>query len=105
MAGQHPGRAMPPPLTPDQLFARLDVPPASVTPSALINDSNRRVTIILDRSMLQHEPLNYHPLENDRTTAISPADLLRFIAACGHRPRLVDLDAPEDRAAAAAATG
>ena len=40
-----------------------------------------------------HDPLNYHPLENDRTTAIAPADLLRFIAACGHRPRIVDLDA------------
>jgi Ala-tRNA(Pro) deacylase len=30
-------------------------------------------------------------LSNDRTTAIASADLLRFIAACGHEPRLVDL--------------
>lgn len=42
-----------------------------------------------------HDPLNIHPLENDHTTAIAPADLLRCIAACGHRPRLVDLDAME----------
>jgi Ala-tRNA(Pro) deacylase len=42
--------------------------------------------------MLEHDPLNYHPLENDRSTAIAPADLLRFIADCGHHPRLVDLD-------------
>jgi Ala-tRNA(Pro) deacylase len=58
--------------------------------------------VVLDRGMLAHDPLNYHPLENDRTTTISPADLLRFIAACGHRPRIVDLDAPEDHAEAAA---
>src|SRR5436190_12644007 len=91
--------------SPELLYQTLGLRPGSVTPFALVNDSDRRVTIILDRAMLQHEPLNYHPLENDRTTAISPADLLRFIAACVHRPRLVDLDAPEDRAAAAAATG
>jgi Ala-tRNA(Pro) deacylase len=43
--------------------------------------------------MLYHDPLNYHPLANDRTTAIAPADLLRFIAACGHAPRIIDLAA------------
>jgi Ala-tRNA(Pro) deacylase len=41
--------------------------------------------------MLQQDPLNYHPLENDRTTAVSPADLLRFIAASGHVPRIIEL--------------
>jgi Ala-tRNA(Pro) deacylase len=41
--------------------------------------------------MLDRDPLNYHPLENDRTTAISPADLLRLIAASGHMPHVVEL--------------
>src|SRR5205807_3188596 len=71
----------------------LGVRPGSVTPFALANDTAGRVTVVLDRGMLEHDPLNYHPLENHRTTAIAPADLLRFIAACGHRPRLVDLNA------------
>jgi Ala-tRNA(Pro) deacylase len=75
------------------LYEVLGVRPGSVTPFALANDTARRVMVLLDRGMLEHDPLNYHPLENDRTTAIAPADLLRFIAACGHRPRLVDLDA------------
>jgi Ala-tRNA(Pro) deacylase len=73
------------------LWALLGVRPGSVTPFALVNDSAHRVTPVLDRAMLDHDPLNYHPLANDRTTAITPADLLRFIAACGHQPRLVDL--------------
>jgi Ala-tRNA(Pro) deacylase len=76
------------------LYEVLGVRPGSVTPFALVNDAAQRVAVVLDRAMLDHDPLNYHPLENDRTTAISPADLLRFIAACGHRPRIVDLDAP-----------
>jgi Ala-tRNA(Pro) deacylase len=68
------------------LEALLGVRPGSVTPFALVNDGARRVTPVLDRAMLDHDPLNYHPLTNDRTTAIASADLLRFIAACGHRP-------------------
>jgi Ala-tRNA(Pro) deacylase len=64
-----------------------------VTPFALVNDSARRVSVVLDRAMLEYDPLNYHPLVNDRTTAIAPADLLRFIAACGHAPHILDLDA------------
>jgi Ala-tRNA(Pro) deacylase len=74
----------------------LGVRPGSVTPFALINDTAQRVTVVLDQGMLAHDPLNYHPLENDRTTAIAPDDLIRFIASCGHRPRIVDL-APFDR--------
>jgi len=74
------------------LYQVLGVRPGSVTPFALANDADHRVTIVLDRAMLDRDPLNYHPLENDRTTAISAADLLRFIAACGHNPRILDLD-------------
>ena len=78
---------------PELLYEVLGVRPGSVTPFALANDPEQRVAVVLDKAMLEYDPLNYHPLENDRTTAVSPADLLRFIAACGHRPRIVDLDA------------
>ena len=71
----------------------LGVRPGSVTPFALVNDTVQRVAVVLDRAMLKHDPLNYHPLENTRTTAIAPADLLRFIADCRHRPRILDLEA------------
>ena len=75
----------------DDLYELLGVRPGSVTPFALVNDVTRRVTPVLDAAMLEHDPLNYHPLVNDRTTAVGPADLLRLIAACGHDPRIVDL--------------
>jgi Ala-tRNA(Pro) deacylase len=35
--------------------------------------------------------LNYHPLRNDRTSAIAPQDLVRFLEAEGHPPRVMDL--------------
>ena len=78
--------------SPELLREVLGVAPGSVTPFALANDTARQVAVVLDKGMLEHDPLNYHPLENNRTTAIAPADLMRFIAACGHRPRIVDLD-------------
>src|SRR5260370_31909317 len=75
----------------DDLYEFLGVLPGSSTPFALVNDVGRRVRPVLDAAMLEHDPLNYHPLVNHRTTAVAPADLLRFIVACGHEPRIVDL--------------
>lgn len=74
---------------PELLMEVLGVPAGSVTPFALINDKARRVTVILDADMMRHERLNYHPLENTATTNIAREDLLAFIRACGHRPRVV----------------
>lgn len=73
------------------LHRLLGVRPGSVTPFALLNDVHHLVTPVLDAEMLEYDPLNYHPLENDRTTAISAADLLRLIEASGHVPRIVDM--------------
>jgi Ala-tRNA(Pro) deacylase len=69
----------------------LGVRPGSVTPYAAINDREGRVTVVLQRAMLAHDPLNYHPLENTRTTAIAPDDLIRFLEATGHPPRIFDI--------------
>ncbi len=68
----------------------LGVAPGAVTPFAVVNDPERRVQVVLDRAMLDVNPLNYHPLDNDRTTAIAPNDLLRFLEASDHAPRLLD---------------
>jgi len=73
-----------------ELWDALGVTPGSVTPFALANDVACRVAPVLDSLMFEHDPVNYHPLENDRTTAIAPQDLLRFISASGHVPRIVD---------------
>ena len=74
---------------PELLLEVLGVPAGSVTPFALINDKARRVTVILDADMMRHERLNYHPLENTATTNIAREDLVSFIRACGHEPRII----------------
>ncbi|MGA7267683.1 MAG: YbaK/EbsC family protein, partial [Aestuariivirga sp.] len=71
------------------LMEVLGVEPGSVTPFGLINDTGRRVNVVLDAAMMAHEQLNYHPLQNSATTTIGAADLVAFIRACGHEPRIV----------------
>lgn len=75
---------------PELLMEVLGVPPGAVTPFALINDASLRVEVALDAEMMALDLVNYHPLTNEATTTIKPKDLLRFIAACGHEPVIID---------------
>lgn len=77
----------------DLLWEVLGVTPGAVTPFALINDSGARVRVVLDKGMLELDPLNYHPLHNEATTAIAPGDLVRFVRAMGFEPLIIDFEA------------
>lgn len=68
------------------LVEALGVTPGSVTVFSVINDTDQRVRLILDDALFDHDPVNFHPLSNDATTAMSPADLMRFLAALGRAP-------------------
>lgn len=78
--------------SPDRLMRVLGVIPGAVSPFTLINDTEVSVQVLLDAEMMRHDPLNYHPLRNDMTIAVSPDGLMRFIGSCGHVPTVVDLD-------------
>jgi Ala-tRNA(Pro) deacylase len=66
----------------------LGVKPGSVTPFAAVNDVSGKVMVVLDKAMLSHDILNYHPLVNTMTTSIPRAGLMTFLKACGHAPRI-----------------
>ncbi len=84
----------------DLLWETLGVRPGAVSPFALMNDIDAQaVKVVLDAQMMQAQVLNFHPLHNHATLAISQEDMQEFLAACGHRPTLVDFDALEARAA------
>jgi Ala-tRNA(Pro) deacylase len=74
----------------DRLKRYLGVEPGSVTPLSLVNDEARAVRLVLDRGVADGGPVNVHPLVNTMTTALAPADLLRFFEATGHTPRWLD---------------
>jgi Ala-tRNA(Pro) deacylase len=83
--------------SPGALQELLGVEPGSVTPFGAINDVGRKVTVVLDRPMLGHELLNYHPLVNTMTTSIRREGLIRFLEACQHFPRIeaISEEAPQ----------
>ena len=68
----------------------LGVTPGSVTAFALMNDTDQRVRFIVDAALMQHDPLNFHPLVNTATTAIPREDFRKFVALTGHEMTEVD---------------
>lgn len=85
---------------PDLLMEVLGVEPGSVTPFGLINDAEKRVTFVLDGRLAAMDPLHFHPLVNNATTAVSTADFRRFLSACGHRVIETTFPASEPEAVA-----
>ena len=70
----------------------LGVTPGSVTLFALINDPEHRIELVLDAAMLEPEPINFHPLTNTATTAISQDGLRRFLKALDIAAPVVDFE-------------
>ncbi len=74
----------------ERLMRHLGVRPGSVTALAVVNDHGGEVQLVLDRALTEIDPVNLHPLANDRTTALSPDGLLAFCRAAGHDPAFLD---------------
>jgi Ala-tRNA(Pro) deacylase len=63
-----------------------------VTLFALINDGARRVKLVLDAALLVAEPVNFHPLTNTATTAITQDSLRAFLKALDITAQVVDFE-------------
>ncbi|KRA57673.1 DNA-binding protein [Caulobacter sp. Root656] len=75
------------------MMETLGVTPGSVTAFGLINDTEHRVRFVLDAGLARADPVNFHPLANNATTAVSQAGFRRFLAALGVTPMIVDFAA------------
>jgi Ala-tRNA(Pro) deacylase len=81
----------------DRLMRHLGVIPGAVTPFAVINDKQGVVRVVVDLGILAFERVNFHPLDNAMTTAISGDDLMKFLRAENHAPEVTNLGALEHR--------
>lgn len=79
---------------PEAMRETLGVEPGSVTPFGAINDRENRVTVILDKALVDKGTLNFHPLVNTATTRIEARDLLRFLRETGHEPLVLEVSGP-----------
>lgn len=70
----------------ERLGLYLGVVPGSVSPLALINDTQCRVDVFFEASLLEQEWIFLHPCRNTHSTRMRTADLLRALEAWGHKP-------------------
>ena len=75
---------------PEPLLEYLGVTPGSVTLFSVLNDTDQHVRLIIDQKLADADIVNFHPLLNDATTAISSADMIKFAKATGHDPLIMD---------------
>ena len=78
---------------PDLLLGYLGVTPGSVTLYAVMNDTDAAVTLVIDKALIAHDLVNFHPMKNDATTAISSQDMVKFAEATEHKPVIIDFAA------------
>lgn len=76
----------------EALHDHLGIRPGSVSPFAAYSDKAGVVTVVVDADLLHADVINCHPLTNEKTTSIKPADLLAFLRATGHEPVILTLD-------------
>ncbi|KAK6114849.1 hypothetical protein DH2020_007118 [Rehmannia glutinosa] len=81
-------------MAPEEALAEiLQVPLGCVTPFALVNDSARNVSLLLDQGFKSQECCFFHPLSNDMSIALNARDLDKFLNSIGKNPAYIDLEA------------
>ncbi|MBM2886843.1 prolyl-tRNA synthetase associated domain-containing protein [Chromobacterium amazonense] len=75
--------------SPERLKKYLGLEPGSVTLLAAVNDGNQHVAIVVDEALWAADAILCHPLVNTATLSVPVADLARFLAHCGHSPRIL----------------
>ncbi|MDP2763983.1 MAG: prolyl-tRNA synthetase associated domain-containing protein [Brevundimonas sp.] len=74
------------------LYETLGVRGGSVTALGLINDVDRRVTFVLDKALWDADIVNFHPLTNTATTALTQEAFRRLLSLLGREPIVVDFN-------------
>jgi len=70
----------------------LKIKPGSVSPMGLMNDTDLRISLVIDREVLSTVDLGCHPCVNSSTLRMSWADFLnKFLPAVHHDYTIVDL--------------
>jgi len=80
----------------DALLDLLGVVPGSVTVFSVLNDTDHKVRLILDKALFDETFVWFHPMRNTASTRVTPQDIIRFAEAAGHPPMVIDFS--EDHA-------
>jgi len=57
---------------------------------SIINDTAKKVHLIIDQRLIESEMIAFHPMQNDATSAISNADMKKIIELSGREAEILD---------------
>ena len=83
VAGWHKNRFA----TPEEMWELLRLKPGSVTPYALFNDTEKKVTVVLGNEIVtadDAEWINLHPCRNTATVSVHKSDFYRILEKLGN---------------------
>jgi len=75
--------------TPELLYECLGVLPGAVSLFGAVNDSSRRVAVVIEKTLVQADLVCFHPLVNSATVSLTPEDMLSFLRHTGHEAAIV----------------
>ena len=81
--------------SPEKLQELLGLDPGSVSVLALVNDSEKKVTVLIDQALWECDSFQCHPLVNTATVVIPREDIQRFFDLTGHDYRFIPVPAKE----------
>ena len=77
--------------SPQRLDKHLGIKPGSVTPFALINDTEKHVHVFIDSKLKEAEKVSFHPCINTASLIIETSQLIKFIEHQGNTYQWIDL--------------
>lgn len=81
---------------PEYMEKYLDITPGSVSVMGLMNDSEKKVQLLIDEDVMKEPYFGCHPCINTSSLKFTTEDLTRkIIPALGHDPITVSLPVPE----------
>lgn len=75
----------------ERLMKHLGLTPGAVTPFGLLNDEERKVTVIIDEDLRNSEHICFHPNVNTASISVSYGDLIKFLRWRGNEYRHVKI--------------
>jgi len=76
----------------EDMVKHLNIEPGAVSVLGLMNDTDKKVTLLLDGDILKNEYFGCHPCVNTSSLCIRTSDLIdKFLPYTGHVPTLVTL--------------
>ncbi|MCC0628688.1 prolyl-tRNA synthetase associated domain-containing protein [Clostridioides sp. ES-S-0108-01] len=77
--------------SPERLYNVLKILPGSVNPFSLINDTERKVELYIDKDVIKEDYLNFHPNINTKTVNISRKGFEEFLEYLKYPLQSIDI--------------